>query len=710
MDRVFLKNGGTGSVKQVRHVLVSPEFAQQHAMRMHLVVAGLNMFDSIRAAPPDPKGEAVAVRGDNIPWDCGENTALGHRHNDMLQTLHSHHVPPLPPVTKSPPPQLDSAVLISRHRHRDTPEVVKDIFHHVTDQAHAETFGGPALWGRGVPQEDSFNKHGHVATHSCAAAVPGSTRHRDRSVVVFSHADDINVQDAIRVVRNLREAPRRSRFAKATRLLINRTPVPQPTSAATGVAPHMRGMGGEKTSAMAEGTAYERRPRRELDEGMGTGAGGDSRSQPDDKHDGYGQLLGPPPEVRVPAAPWRKNPLILKRLAPAVNAVERACYGNACDDDVRESPRPDENVHGDSAAFSAPPVNDVSAMADSVPLVAEEAEVQTVTGEAPPARRESRRVAAARRNAVRVRDDPTLNQAMACIHRDRWLEAMLDELHSLSEHGVVELCELPAGYRPLPAKWVLKIKRGAPGEIERFKYRYAATGFEQVYGFDLFDTRAPVGRYAKLRAPLSICAVSDLETKHIDIKCAFLNGVLHQDVYIVQPPMFHDVTCRALKLKKALYGLKQAAREWHKALVELLSEVGFDRCHSDPALLVSKVDRCFNFLRVDDLLIFSEKELLQPLVDKILATFDGRDLKEPSHVLGMEMKRDRVAKTLSISHKQMIFDLLERNKMSGCRCSPTPLVPREKIMSLSEDPTQEQASVSDHKRFIKAIGSIQYML
>ena len=115
-----------------------------------------------------------------------------------------------------------------------------------------------------------------------------------------------------------------------------------------------------------------------------------------------------------------------------MNAVERACYGNACNGDVRESPRLDENVHGDSAAFAASPVNGVSAMADSVPSVAEEAEIQTVIGEAAQARRESRRVAAARRDAVRVRDDPTLNQAMACIHRQRWLEAMLDELHSLS--------------------------------------------------------------------------------------------------------------------------------------------------------------------------------------------------------------------------------------------------------------------------------------
>ena len=303
---------------------------------------------------------------------------------------------------------------------------------------------------------------------------------------------------------------------------------------------------------------------------------------------------------------------------------------------------------------------------------------------------------------------------MACIHRERWLEATLDELtldelHSLSEHGVSELCELPAGGRLLPAKWVLKIKRGVQGEIERFTARYVAKGFEQVYGVDFFETWARVGRYATLRALLSICVVWDPETTNIDIKCAFLNGVLHQDVYIVQPPMFHDGTRREWKLKKVLSGLKQAAREWHKALVELLLEIGFDRCYNDPALFVSRAGKYFIFLWVDDLLIFCEKELLQPLDDKILAAFNGRDLKELSHVLGMEVKRDRKARVLSISHKQMISELLERSNMSGCRCSPTPVVPREKIMSLSKDPTQEKASVSDHKRFMKAVGSIQYI-
>ena len=130
--------------------------------------------------------------------------------------------------------------------------------------------------------------------------------------------------------------------------------------------------------------------------------------------------------------------------------------------------------------------------------------------------------------------------------------------------------------------------------IERFNGRYVAKGFEQVYGVDFFETWAPVGRYATLRALLYICIVWDLETKHIDIKCAFLNGVLHQD--IMEPPMFYDGTRRVWKLKKAVYGLKQAAREWHKALVELLSELGFDRCHSGPALFGSGLKGPIKFL------------------------------------------------------------------------------------------------------------------
>ena len=176
-----------------------------------------------------------------------------------------------------------------------------------------------------------------------------------------------------------------------------------------------------------------------------------------------------------------------------------------------------------------------------------------MTGKGKSARRESRRVVAAKKKAARVRDELTLNQAMACIHRKRWLEVicMLDEVSSLSEYGVFELCELPSGQKSIWLEWVLNIKRGAQGEIEHFK-AHVIKGFEQIYGIAFFETCVLAGGYATLCALLSVCAVWDLETIHIDIKCAFLNGVLKQVVYIVQPHMFHDVSRRVWRFKKGL--------------------------------------------------------------------------------------------------------------------------------------------------------------
>ena len=94
-------------------------------------------------------------------------------------------------------------------------------------------------------------------------------------------------------------------------------------------------------------------------------------------------------------------------------------------------------------------------------------------------------------------------------------------------------------------------------------------------------------------------------------------------MHVLMGWMFHDGTHPVWKLKKARYGLKQVAREWHKALAQLLSELGFDRCHGDPTLFVSKMRRYYIFLWVDDFLVFSQKQYLQPQVDEILGKFEG---------------------------------------------------------------------------------------
>ena len=79
----------------------------------------------------------------------------------------------------------------------------------------------------------------------------------------------------------------------------------------------------------------------------------------------------------------------------------------------------------------------------------------------------------------------------------------------------------------------MTIKRGAKREIERFKARYVVRGFEQVHGLDFHETWAPVGHYTTLRCLLVIFACENLETMHLDTKCAFQNGKLYDIVYVV---------------------------------------------------------------------------------------------------------------------------------------------------------------------------------
>ena len=152
------------------------------------------------------------------------------------------------------------------------------------------------------------------------------------------------------------------------------------------------------------------------------------------------------------------------------------------------------------------------------------------------------------------------------------------------------------------------------------------------------------------------------------------------------------------KLKQALYGLKQVAREWHKVLVSLLHDLDFVRSHSDPALFILKYGRCFIFIWVDDLLVFKTADVMETLCAQILSRFKGQSKVEIGYFLGMEFLRDKKARTMTITHRKKVSDLLSANSMQGRRTSSTPIVLKEKLKSMKEDPSHEPATVSEHKR------------
>jgi hypothetical protein len=133
---------------------------------------------------------------------------------------------------------------------------------------------------------------------------------------------------------------------------------------------------------------------------------------------------------------------------------------------------------------------------------------------------------------------------------------------------VWELVEPPPNYKPIGTKWMWKNKEGENGEVVRNKSRLVAEGYIQKEWIDYEVTFAPVAYLETIRILLAFSVAKGFRLYQMDVKSAFLNGFLEEEVYVRQPPRFESVEFpyRVYKLRKALYGLKQAPRAWYGRL------------------------------------------------------------------------------------------------------------------------------------------------
>ena len=148
-----------------------------------------------------------------------------------------------------------------------------------------------------------------------------------------------------------------------------------------------------------------------------------------------------------------------------------------------------------------------------------------------------------------------------------WLEAMHEELNNFKRNKVWTLVEKPKECRNvIGTKWIFKNKQDEFGNIVRNKARLVAQGFSQVEGIDFGETYAPVARLESIRILLAYASHHNFKLQQMDVKSAFLNGPLHEEVYVKQPPGVEDLNFpnHVYKLDKALYGLKQAPRAWYE--------------------------------------------------------------------------------------------------------------------------------------------------
>ena len=141
----------------------------------------------------------------------------------------------------------------------------------------------------------------------------------------------------------------------------------------------------------------------------------------------------------------------------------------------------------------------------------------------------------------------------------QWKEAIKSEINSILQNHTWELVDLPPGSKPLGYKWIFKRKMKADGTIEKYKARLVIKGYRQREGLDYFDTYSPVTRITSIRMILAIAALRNLEIHQMDVKTAFLNRDLDEEIYMEQPKGFSSPgqEKKVCKLVKSLYGLKQ---------------------------------------------------------------------------------------------------------------------------------------------------------
>lgn len=304
-----------------------------------------------------------------------------------------------------------------------------------------------------------------------------------------------------------------------------------------------------------------------------------------------------------------------------------------------------------------------------------------------------------------ISEPSTLDEALASEEAELWQQAMDEEMASLLKNNTWTLEYPPSGITPIPVKWVFKVKRDSTGSVERFKARLVAKGFRQREGIDYDEVFAPVSKYTTLRTLLALAASEDLEVHQLDIKTAFLNGELEEDVWIQQPPLYETSDGKACHLHKSLYGLKQAPRAWHAKLKEELEAMGFCSTAADPALFINTSgDPIYLLTYVDDILaVTSDSSALADTKSKILAAFDARDMGEATCFLGMDIQRDRNARTITLTQHRLISDVLHKYGLEESKPLLTPLSTATK---LTKDGESLDTSTYGYSQLI---GSLMYI-
>ena len=199
------------------------------------------------------------------------------------------------------------------------------------------------------------------------------------------------------------------------------------------------------------------------------------------------------------------------------------------------------------------------------------------------------------------------------VKEEVWRSAMAEEISAIERNKTWTLVKAPPGIKLIGVKWVFRMKKDQTGAVVTHKARLVAKGYFQKFRIDYEEIYAPVARFDSIRILIAISAQLNWNLHHLDVKSAFLNGVIKEDLYVMQPEGYvkKGKESHVLKLTKALYGLKQAPQVWNLKLNKIMDDLRFKRSKLDADLFYkgSEKEKVLVGIYVDDLIITVQVEI-----------------------------------------------------------------------------------------------------
>jgi len=259
----------------------------------------------------------------------------------------------------------------------------------------------------------------------------------------------------------------------------------------------------------------------------------------------------------------------------------------------------------------------------------------------------------------------TIHEALTGDETSHWKTVMDLKYETLIKNGTWKLVDSPPNRTIISIKWLFCRKYNCDGSLARYKARFVTHGFSQQAGIDFTETFSPVIKMTSLRLLLAFATFYNFHIHQMDVVTAFLNGLLHEEIYIDHPEGYSQFgqEHKVCRLLKSLYGLKPVPRMWYELFDTFLLSQGFHRCTLDTSVYIKRQGSYILLLDlyVNDLVLIAN-DLKYLCIYKQICTqrFSMMDNNELAYILSVQVRRDRASNTLILTQEKYIFDLLTK--------------------------------------------------